>query len=165
MSACPFSQDCPYLKRDAEGLVVNGYRCWVAGYQTGDVEHWAKAWNLFAVRLGSTQARPVISQLAHWVKSICLWRSEPVQTFEFGCQSICRDKCLVVSMIAASQHQDFPCLRYCAGRLCGIAGSDETLEAAIGFASTLKSAGREMMPVPLYVVRGLVEMPQTSTLH
>jgi len=153
------------LQRETEGLVVNGYRCWVAGYQTGNVDHWARAWNLFAVRLGTGQARPVISQLSLWVKSICLWRTDPLETFEFECRHICRDECLAVSMIAACQHEDYPCLRYCANRLCGIAGSEETVEAALGLASTLKSAGRDMMPVPLDIVRGIAEMPQTPTLH
>ncbi len=165
MVTCPFSDNCPYLDREPELLVVNGYRHWVAGYQTGDAGHWSEAWNLFAVRLGPRAARPVIGQLSSWVKSICLWRTEPLNLFHVGCRYICRDECLAASMVAAGQHDDMACLRYCAGRLCGPDGGTETVEAAIGLASSLKSAGRDMMPVPLDVVRGLVERPPTSTLH
>lgn len=165
MTACPFSNDCPYLKRETESLVVNGYRCWVAGYQTGNVEHWSEAWNLIAVRLGPEDARPVVAQLSAWVKAICLWRTDPLQVLRSGCGHLCADECLAVSMIAAGQHRDMPCLGYCAERLCGPAGDKEIVEAAIGLASTLKSAGRDLMPVSLDMVRGVAELPPTPTLH
>ncbi|HSM41370.1 MAG TPA: DUF1513 domain-containing protein [Afifellaceae bacterium] len=102
MMACPFSDNCPYLDREPELLVVNGYRHWVAGCQTGDAGHWSEAWNLFAVRLGPRAARPVIGQLSSWVKSICLWRTEPLNLFHVGCRYVCRDMRHYIGSVAAN---------------------------------------------------------------
>ncbi|WP_224408224.1 hypothetical protein [Afifella sp. IM 167] len=165
MNACPFAGYCGYLDRPAEQLVVNGFRLWVAGYQTGEIEHWSEAWNLFAQRVGDSRARTSVTQLAYWVRSIFLWRSDPIRCFASGCPHICRDECLAVSMISACQNQDSTCLEFCLGRFCGFADRSEPLEAALSFASVLDSQGQRLMPVPCEVVRGLVETPLPRTYH
>ncbi|MCT8268044.1 MULTISPECIES: hypothetical protein [Afifella] len=162
MHECPFAGACGYLKRPPEALVVNGFRLWVAGYQTGDIEHWSEAWNLFSEKFGHGPARHSVTQLAHWVRSVFLWRTDPIQCFSSGCPHICRDECLAVAMIAACQHRDGSCLDYCLERFCGFADHREPLEAALGFASALDSHGQRLMSVPCEVVRGLIEPPESE---
>ena len=48
---------------DAEHLVVEGLRRWIAGYQTGSIACWELAWNLYAAKLGVARARPAGQRL------------------------------------------------------------------------------------------------------
>ncbi len=61
-----------YLNRTPERLVVNGLRLWAAGYETGELDTWQEAWNLYAIVLGPQRARPAVTQLSLWVKAICI---------------------------------------------------------------------------------------------
>src|SRR3712207_1074375 len=59
VTACPFVPLRPglYLDRLPERLVVDGFRLWSAGYRTGDLGHWSRAWDLYAGELGADDGR------------------------------------------------------------------------------------------------------------
>ena len=56
------------------------------------------------------------------------------------CPSFCRDECLAVSLIAASQHDACPALQACAYALMGANEIEPVLKTARDFARTLESA-------------------------
>ena len=166
MNACPFrSTGIAYLGQQPEHLVVNGFRLWSAGYSLGDVGQWSAAWRLYAAALGPHGGRLALTQLSHWVTAICRWRNAPLRCFAQGCPHICRDECLAAAMIAACQNQDAECLRYCVGKLGGLADQKDVLEAAFAFAGVLVTLDQRLMAVPCNVVRGLVEEPPTRSYH
>ena len=62
------------------------------------------------------------------------------------CVGFCRDECLAVAMIAASQHKTCPALRACAFALVEHSGVDEVVEQSERFALTLSAVGQVLSP-------------------
>ena len=53
----------------AERLVGVGFRCWLAGYETGDISCWESGWNAYSVALGPLHAKRAVTELACWVRA------------------------------------------------------------------------------------------------
>ena len=51
----------------AEWLVGVGFRCWLAGYDTGDIACWENGWNEYTRALGTERAKRAVTELACWV--------------------------------------------------------------------------------------------------
>ena len=60
--------------------------------------------------------------------------------------AFCRDECLAISMIAASQHNTCPAMRACAFALIESAHLDEVLHHADTYAITLRSQNKVVSP-------------------
>lgn len=60
--------------------------------------------------------------------------------------AFCRDECLAISMIAASQHKTCPAMRACAFALIESAQLDEVLHHADTYAITLRSQNKVVSP-------------------
>lgn len=127
----------PCLK-GPERLVGIGFRCWLAGYQTGDIACWEEAWNTYAAELGPACAKVAVTELACWVRTISQYALRPIEVFPAPCTTFCRDECMAVSMIAASQHSVCPALRACAFALLENSAIDEVVEGAQNFADALR---------------------------
>jgi len=54
----------------AEWLVGVGFRCWLAGYDTGDIACWENGWNEYARALGTERAKRAVTELACWVRAV-----------------------------------------------------------------------------------------------
>lgn len=124
-----------------ERLVGLGFRCWIAGYETQDINCWETGWNTFATELGPTHAKAAITELSCWVRMVHIKASRPINTYPFGCKGFCRDECMAISMIAAGQHSACPAMRACAFALLNTSDIDGVVDAATNFAETLKEAG------------------------
>jgi len=120
-----------------ERLTGLGFRCWLAGYQTGQIACWEQAWNLYARELGPHAARGAIRQLSCWVRAVSGHAQRDIQTQPAACEHFCHDECLAVSMIAAAQH-DCPAIKACAYALRGAQPFDEVIMSASRFASVLR---------------------------
>ncbi len=106
-----------FLRRDdnAQRLVGLGFRYWVSGYQSGDIDRWEKAWKIYSSVLGPQAARTAVGELS--ALGACRQRARRGATSKFApgdCAGFCRDECLAVSMIAACQHNTCPAMRACA---------------------------------------------------
>ena len=60
----------PARKTGAEWLVGVGFRCWLAGYDTGDIACWETGWNAYARALGTERAKRAVTELACWVRAV-----------------------------------------------------------------------------------------------
>ena len=60
----------PPRKSGAEWLVGVGFRCWLAGYDTGDIACWETGWNAYARTLGTERAKRAVTELACWVRAV-----------------------------------------------------------------------------------------------
>jgi hypothetical protein len=130
----------------AEWLVGMGFRCWLAGYDTGDIACWENGWNEYSRALGPERARRAVTELACWVRAVRASASRRIEYSPAGCQGFCTDECLAISLIAASQHHRCPAMRACALALTGSDAVDPVLKAANAFADALQEADQRLSP-------------------
>lgn len=146
------------LLRPAEKLVGLGFRCWLSGYQRGTIQSWETCWSYYRFELGSEAARKAVTDLAAWVNMVRVHSIREIELLPNKCPSFCRDECLAVSLIAASQHDACPALQACAYALMGANEIEPVLKTARDFARTLESAN-------VILGRDLMNAPSTAALH
>lgn len=123
-----------------ERLVGIGLRCWLAGYETGDIDCWETGWRVYSKDLGPALAKGTVTDLACWVRAISANTCRKIEYYPVNCAEFCRDECLGVSMIAAGQHRDCPLLESCAAALIGCERIGEVVNTAKDFARALANA-------------------------
>src|SRR5215468_964794 len=128
----------------AEWLVGVGFRCWLAGYETGDISYWENGWNEYARALGTERAKRAVTELACWVRAVRASASRKIEYSPFACPGFCADECLAISLIAASQHHRCPAMRACALALTGSELVDPVLQTANAFADALDQADQRL---------------------
>ena len=130
----------------AEWLVGVGFRCWLAGYDTGDIACWETGWNEYSRALGAERAKRAVTELACWVRAVRASASRKIEYFPYGCAGFCADECMAISLIAASQHQRCPAMRACALALTGSDLVDPVIDAANAFADVMQEADQLLSP-------------------
>jgi len=130
----------------AEWLVGVGFRCWLAGYDTGDIAYWENGWNEYARALGTERAKRAVTELACWVRAVRATASRKIEYYPFGCAGFCADECMAISLIAASQHHRCPAMRACALALTGSDLVEPVIDAANAFADALHQADQRLSP-------------------
>ena len=145
-----------------ERLVGIGFRCWLAGYQTGDIGCWELAWNTFAGELGSARAKPAITELSCWVRDIKDSAQRRIEVFPGPCATFCRDECMAVSMIAAGQHDHCPALRACALALLEHSDAGAVIEGARTFAHVLRDLEVVLSPDAVINATAVAALPASQ---
>jgi len=135
--------------RTPERLVGVGFRCWLTGYQTGDISCWEAAWQIYERELGSHAAEPALNELSAWVRAIRDHSKRNIELYPAGCAGFCRDEATAIAMIAACQHSVCPAMQACAATLIGNREVDEVVRGAESFAGTLKSLDQVLEPVSI----------------
>ena len=130
----------------AEWLVGVGFRCWLAGYDTGDIACWENGWNAYARALGTERAKRAVTELACWVRTVRATASRRIEYAPVGCPGFCADECMAISLIAASQHHRCPAMRACALALTGSDLVEPVLDTANAFADVLQEADQRLSP-------------------
>jgi len=156
---CPFAF-LPMLKKP-EKLVGVGFRCWMAGYHTGEIACWEEAWKVFSDALGPTTAREVVSTLACWVRSIKSNARREIEVFPVGCRGFCHDECVAISMVAACQHDACPVTKGCATTLLGCPTIDEVVEGAGFLADALRAADQVLSPSSIWTAADMHALSAT----
>ena len=128
----------------AEWLVGVGFRCWLAGYDTGDIACWENGWNEYNRLLGTERAKRAVTELACWVRAVRASASRRIEYSPFGCAGFCADECMAISLIAASQHHRCPAMRACALALTGSELVEPVIDAANAFADVLQDANQRL---------------------
>jgi hypothetical protein len=131
-------------KSGAEWLVGVGFRCWLAGYDTGDIACWENGWNEYNRLLGTERAKRAVTELACWVRAVRASASRKIEYYPFGCAGFCADECMAISLIAASQHHRCPAMRACALALTGSDLVEPVIDAANAFADALQDANQRL---------------------
>lgn len=130
----------------AERLVGVGFRCWMKGIETGDIEHWQTAFAEFAGCVGVDNAKSLVPGLSNWVRAVQDSAQRPIEIAPRGCSQFCRDECLAIAMVAACQHSACPALKACAFALIGSSEVNRALDAAEEFAHGLRRADQILSP-------------------
>ena len=131
---------------EPERLVGLGFRAWLAGYQTGDIACWEEAWAIYSNALGPERARPIVSDLSCWVRAIHNASCRSIEVYPSQRAGFCRDECMAIAMVAASQHGACPALRSCAFALLENSTIDEVVEGAECLGAALRSCDRILSP-------------------
>jgi hypothetical protein len=139
-----------------ERLVGVGFRCWMAGFQTSDIGCWEQAWDEFSRAVGPEEAKPLMTELACWVRAVQDTAERPIKLNAAQCRQFCRDECLAISMVAACQHSACPAFRACAVALLGCNEIDEAMDCAEEFAMRLKDANQMLSPGTVFMGAGLL---------
>ena len=129
-----------------ERLVGLGFRRALKAIETGDQVPWEFAWQDFANATDPGRATQLVARLSGWARAVRRCSGRPINTLPPSCPGFCRDECLAISMIAASQHNICPALRACAFALMGGAEFTPALEAAGSFGDTLTRSGHILSP-------------------
>lgn len=132
----------PFPGSTPERLVGVGFRCWLAGFETGDIASWQTAWEHYESSVGAEAAKPLVMTLSHFVRAVMANAERAIETYPETCRGFCRDECLAISIIAACQHDARSALCACARALLGSSDIGEALDKAQDFAGGLKSAGQ-----------------------
>ncbi len=66
-----------YFERPPERLVLEGYRRWLAGYDSGSVAPWEMTQALYEELLGAAEGRRVLAELSHFVRTLAPMRCLP----------------------------------------------------------------------------------------
>ena len=126
---------------DNDRLVGIGLRSWLNGIDTGDISCWQKGWERYSEAIGQERAKAVFTELGCLARIIQSNTGRKIESESFECPDFCRDECLAVAMIAASQHEHCPALESCAQALSGQENSTAIIEGASQLGRTLQNAG------------------------
>lgn len=130
----------------AERLVGFGFRCWMNGLDTGDINCWQTAFSEFAGSVGTENAKTLVPGLSNWVRAVRGSAQRPIEIAPRDCARFCRDECLAIAMVAACQHSACPALKACAFALIGSSEVNRALDAAEVFADGLRRADQILSP-------------------
>jgi hypothetical protein len=130
----------------AERLVGVGFRCWMTGLDTGDIECWQTAFSAFADSVGVDSAKALMPGLSNWVRAVRSSAQRPIEIAPRTCNRFCRDESLAIAMVAACQHDACPALKACAFALIGSSEVNRALDAAEEFACGLRRADQILSP-------------------
>lgn len=136
----------------AEKLVGIGFRCWLAGYDTGDIACWETCWKQYLEQLGAAQAKSAVTELSYWVRTVKDQACRDLNYYPFGCSRFCPDECLAISLVAACQHKNCPALSACASALIGSNDVEPVLRATEGFAHVLAGMNQTLALGPVQAI-------------
>lgn len=156
------SISAPVAALQAERLVGVGFRCWMTGLETGDIDCWQTAFNEFANCVGVDNAKTLVPGLSSWVQAVRGAAQRPIEIAPRGCNRFCRDECLAIAMVAACQHSACPALKACAFTLLGSSHVTDALGAAEEFAHGLRRVDQILSPGSICNAAALV--PPTRRL-
>ncbi|MGQ0457383.1 MAG: hypothetical protein ACT4OU_10005 [Hyphomicrobium sp.] len=136
----------PLPARAPERLVGVGFRCWLAGLSSGDIRCWEEAWNTFSGTLGPDNAKSLLIDLSKFVRAVKASANRDIEISPAGCRGFCRDECLAISIIAASQHGAHPALTASAEALIGSDDIGDAINGAQTLAASLRRAKQMLSP-------------------
>lgn len=147
--ACPAKA---YLERLPEGLTVNGYRNWVAGYMTQVETHWDRCRREFMSVLGKHDGQLAANALGHLVRNLGHCATCPLKCHAPGSDHLNSDECMLLGLIASIQHGDDEAMEESVNALSCRAKCSQVVAPAGEYAIILKSVGSLLLPIPAAVL-------------
>jgi len=153
-----------YLERQPERLVLEGYRRWSSGFETGSIAPWEMAWDLYSEALGHQDAGVALASLSQYVRTLKRCAACPLRCYPYDSQHLCVEECLTMGLIAGLQH-DTDTAKFCMQHITCPQRCEEVEQAAANFAETLKNLGQVMLPVPSHVLTDIVKKGSGGIAH
>jgi hypothetical protein len=118
---------------------------------------WSFAWQEIAGVTGPDEADRLLSVLGQFVGCVEASAARRIEVLPKACPGLCRDECLAVSVVAASQTGACPALRACVFALIDCANVDPCIRSAGTFSHALREAGHTLPPD--FICNALALMP------
>ena len=125
-----------------ERLVGFSFRRAYTGLSCGDKFARTFAHHEFRDAAGPAAAYRLLESVCRFAGAVYRNAGRKIEVPPAGCPGFCRDECLAISIVAASQHGACPALRACVFTLLDSNVVDPTIEAASQFADELHAAGQ-----------------------
>ncbi|MBA8877489.1 hypothetical protein [Phyllobacterium myrsinacearum] len=154
-----------YFDRAPEKLVLEGYRRWTAGFETGSVIAWEMAFGLYSEILGTREGNRALSELSFFIRTLRHCALCPLKTFPFGSHHVCKEECLTLGLIAGLQNCDMLAARTCLNAMACPSRQEEVENAAIGFAETLAELDQVLLPIPKFAIDDIISRPLRAKYH
>ena len=156
---------CRYLDRRPERLVVEAFRRWTLGGESGSIGNFERTADFFVDEVGPIEGRCLFVEFVRWLDTVGAFMERPALSSPFECPMLCQDECMAVAMIAAAQSGDRDGVDAATRRLVAPEGIEPAAAAAEGFAGALADYGHHLLPVPAAVVRDIAERPERRAFH
>jgi len=155
-----------HVDAPAENLLFTVFRCWMAGYATGDITCWDIAWEALAREMPTENAKPLYGEFHHFVRSLRENAENGIVWRPAACRALCRDECLVLAMVDAAQRDDRVQLLTAASHLLRGDTLGPALTATIELAKALGRVGLFISPVSASAFDHITRMsPEARTSH
>jgi hypothetical protein len=118
---------------------------------------WSYAWQEIAGVTGPSQADRLVSVLGPFVESVDASAVRRIEVLPKACPGLCRDECLAVSIVAATQLGACPALKACVFALIESANVEPCIRSARTFSDALRDTGH-VLPSE-FVCNALTLMP------
>jgi hypothetical protein len=107
---------------------------------------WSYAWQEIAGVAGVSHADRLVVALGAFINSVESAAARRIEVLPKGCPGLCRDECLVVSIMAASQLGACPALKACMFALIDSGNVEPCIRSAGLFSTALSDAGQTLPP-------------------
>ncbi|MEL6504911.1 MAG: hypothetical protein AAFQ10_10720 [Pseudomonadota bacterium] len=165
MALSPFNgSNQTYLERTPEKLVVEGYRYWTSGFDTGSIQPWELAWDLYNKILGPDDAGQAVTALSGFVRTLKTCAACPLRSFPFQSRHLCIEECLTIGLLAGVQNGD-DAAELCLQHLSCPQRCHQVEAAAQVFGKTLLQLNQRLLPVPCHVINDVLKRQNPIRLH
>lgn len=127
-------------------MVGRSFRCAMLARREASGLSWAYAWQEIAGVAGAACADELVTELGRFVESIDVAAARRIEVLPKGCPGLCRDECLAVSIVAASQLGACPAMKACVYALIDCTNVDGCIRTAGTFSAALREAGQTLSP-------------------
>jgi len=161
-NSCPLHEPGGELGRP-ERLVGIGFRCWLAGYDTGSVEAWECGWDIYRDAVGDGPARRLVGELSCWARDVHGTARRRLSYYPFlhavDASRFSDDEMLGVRLICAAQAGARAEEDRFAEALTGRRGNTRVTASARSFAEALTDTGLTLFAMDdnLLVISGAAE--------
>jgi hypothetical protein len=155
-----------HLDAPAENLLFTVYRCWMAGYATGDIACWDIAWEALTREMPHENAKPLFGEFHHFARTLRATAPDEINWRPAACRALCRDECFILAMVDAAQRDDRVQLLKASSHLLGVEELRPALDATVALARALARAGLFISPVSAGALDVMARMrPPSATTH
>lgn len=160
-----FDTSSHYFERPAEKLVLEGYRHWTSGFETGSVIPWEMAWTIYTQELGLPRAKSAIAELSSFIRTLHFSAARHLKAFPYGSMHICRDECLLMGLISALQNGDHTSIESCLDELVTASRIEQVRQAAQDYAMTMADLDQVLLPIPHYALTQMLAPSGQYVFH
>jgi hypothetical protein len=127
-------------------MVGRSFRCGMLARRENPTIAWSYAWQEIAGVAGTGHAEPIFVALGAFINSVESAAARRIEVLPKGCPGLCRDECLEVSIVAASQLSACPALKACVFALIDSGNVEPCIQSAGLFSTALSNAGQTLPP-------------------
>jgi hypothetical protein len=126
---------------DAEVFFLTAFRCWLAGYETGDVACWELAWQGASRLLPLADVKRTIVEVGQFTRMFRQTLGRSFTYLPYCCGRVTAEECLAVQLVGAAQRGELVAAGQLAHRLTGNDDHVGFVDAACDLGSAFKQSG------------------------